>query len=327
MPQKFADRRQISSFFARLFVVAALCSHSAWAAEPSQVAAEVNGVGIPKERIVEERQLVLPFADAELEAKDAHALDRELLERLIERELLLQEAHKLGVQATDAELQQTLAEARKQFASENDFLSHLADAKLDLKRFTAGLRADLTIERLLNKQVFPSVKVSTDDVRALYEQHKEQFRVPEEVRARQIFLRVDRALGAEQEKLQREKAESLLTEARADPAHFADIAKRASDGSAKGNGGDLGYFTRNQMPKEFADAAFALKPGELSSVVRTDAGFHIILVEDRRGGNEQAFDVVKERLERELVESRRDAALKQYVAELRKRGRVIVYLS
>ncbi len=145
------------------------------------------------------------------------------------------------------------------------------------------------------------IVVSEDDLRKYYAENEKRFTVPEERRASHILVKADKdAPKAERDKA-RAKAEALLAEVRKNPQSFAEIARKNSDdeGSAA-KGGDLDFFGRGTMVKPFEDAAFSLKPGEISGIVESDFGFHIIQVTGARGGEKKSFESVRSTIENEV---------------------------
>ena len=153
------------------------------------------------------------------------------------------------------------------------------------------------------------VSVTEDELKTYYEEHRKNYHEEKAVHARHILFRVNPDASAEEVEAVKNKAQEILKLARAGQ-DFATLAKNYSEdpGSAK-NGGDLGYFTQSQMIKEFADAAFAIKPGEISDLVRTAFGFHIIKVEDVRPEKDLSFDEVKDSIKKILTERKaRDRA-------------------
>jgi peptidyl-prolyl cis-trans isomerase D len=160
------------------------------------------------------------------------------------------------------------------------------------------------------------VTVNEDDLRRSYQENIKRFVQPEERRARHILIEAKKDASPEQKKAARTKAEQLLAQLQKNPAQFAELAKKNSDdpGSAA-NGGDLDYFGRGAMTKPFEDAVFALKPGQLSGVVESDYGFHIILLTDVRGGQTQPYEAVKAQLE---DDARKQLAQREFAAAAEK---------
>jgi peptidyl-prolyl cis-trans isomerase D len=150
-------------------------------------------------------------------------------------------------------------------------------------------------------QVRSQTTVPAADVDALYRQNMSQYQTPEQMRASHILLKTE----GKDEATVRTAAEELLTKAKAPGADFAALAKQYSeDEGSKANGGDLDYFGRGRMVPEFEQAAFALKPGEISGVVKSDFGFHIIKVVDHKPATTRAIEEVRPELEEQLKTQR-----------------------
>jgi len=145
------------------------------------------------------------------------------------------------------------------------------------------------------------ISVSDEDLRKYYEENAARYTTPEERRASHILINAPKDAPADARAKARAKAEALLAQARKDPDSFAELAKKNSEdpGSAE-RGGDLDYFSRGAMVKPFEDAAFALKPGEISGVVESDFGYHIIKLTGVRGGEKKSFEAVRPELEAEV---------------------------
>lgn len=143
--------------------------------------------------------------------------------------------------------------------------------------------------------------VNEDDLRKYYEENKARYTQPEERHARHILIAAGQDASAEARAKAKAKAEALLQQLKAKPGDFAAVARKESqDPGSAAQGGDLDWFGRGAMTKPFEDAAFALKKGELSGVVQSDFGFHIIEVLDVRGGQGRPFEAVKAELEGEV---------------------------
>lgn len=154
------------------------------------------------------------------------------------------------------------------------------------------------------------VSVSEEDLRRSYEENKARYTTPEERRASHILIKTESGASAEQKKAARAKAEGLLAQLKQNPSLFAELARKNSDdpGSAA-TGGDLDFFGRGAMVKAFDETAFKLKKGELSGIVETEFGYHIILLTDIRGGQVQPFETVRGQIEEE---ARKQLAQRQY---------------
>lgn len=163
-----------------------------------------------------------------------------------------------------------------------------ANYKIPEKRSTAIFVID-------EVKIAATMQPSEADLRRAYEDQKDRFRNPERLKVRHILIKTTGKPDAEVSKLQA-KAEDLLKQIKGG-ANFADLAKKNSEdpGSAV-NGGDLGYIVKGQTVKNFEEAAWALKPGELSNVVKTEYGFHILQLQEKENARVRPFEEVKAEL-------------------------------
>jgi peptidyl-prolyl cis-trans isomerase D len=159
--------------------------------------------------------------------------------------------------------------------------------------------------------------VSEEDLRKYYDENMSRYTSAEERRASHILVKADKDAPAAEKQKAKAKAEALLAELRKKPAAFAELAKKNSDDPGSGErGGDLDYFGRGAMVKPFEDAAFAMKPGEISNVVESDFGYHIIRLDAVRGGEKKPFDAVRASIEdevkKQLAQKRYSEAAEQF---------------
>lgn len=145
------------------------------------------------------------------------------------------------------------------------------------------------------------VKVSEDEIKKWYDTHADRYAEPEQRRASHILIAVDAAASADQLKAAKARAEAVLKEVQAAPAEFAKIARAQSqDPGSKESGGDLGFFGRGSMVKPFEDATFSLKENEISGLVRSDFGFHIIKLTAIKAGKKRSFAEARNEIAAEL---------------------------
>jgi parvulin-like peptidyl-prolyl isomerase len=164
-----------------------------------------------------------------------------------------------------------------------------------------------------------SVRIPETEIRRQYDANLKDYRQEEQVKARHILF-MTRDAGPEVEQKAKARADSLLAAIRKDGGDFSELAKRFSqEPGAAARGGDLGWFGRGRMVKEFEDAAFALKPGEISPVVRTQFGYHIIKLEDRKDAGTKPFDEVRAELRMQMAQVRGDSTARRSANSLRRR--------
>ena len=161
------------------------------------------------------------------------------------------------------------------------------------------------------------ITVPEADLRRYYDENAARYTTAEQRRASHILIKADKDMSAAEHEKAKAKAEALLEQVRKNPGAFAELAKKNSDdpGSAV-NGGDLGFFDRGAMVKPFEDAAFAMKPGEISNLVESDFGYHIIELTGVRGGDKKSFESVRPQIEddvkKQLAQKRFAEAAEQF---------------
>ncbi len=213
-------------------------------------------------------------------------------------------------------LQLSSPERKRQFVENyimNDLLAEDGIAKgydrdPEITNQVDQLRRRLIVQKVMKDYQEPP-PLSDDEVRAYYEQNKRMFSGGQ-VRASHILVKDE------------ELAKRLREELRQDPSKFAELAKKNSiDTATAARGGDLGFFGQGRMVGEFERAAFALeKPGDISEIVKTPFGYHIIMLTDRKEGEEKPFDEVKDRIRIALLNSRRQEQVNDRLAALRKKA-------
>lgn len=178
------------------------------------------------------------------------------------------------------------------------------------ERYRAPEQASVEFVVLDLASIEKGLTVPEDDLRKYYAENESRYATPAERRASHILVKVDAGADAQAKARAREKAQAILARVKARPDTFADEARQNSDDpGSKAAGGDLDFFGKGAMVKPFEDAAFALKPGEISDIVETDFGFHVIRVTGQRGGEKKPFEAVRGEI---LAEVKRQLAQRRY---------------
>ena len=249
-------------------------------------------------------------------------MKQETLGLLIDQELLWQAAQTRGTLASVEEVNQALEEMLTQYRSEDLFLRTLTDEGYTQQSYREHLQR-LVSARKYQDEVAADVEISDADIHTFYIENPDSFQMPATVRARHILVTVDPAAGeAAIQAAWDEMAE--VVDQLAMGADFATLASEYSDDSSAARGGDLGYFPRSQMVEPFENAAFSLQPGELSDVVETRFGLHLIKVEDRRAAELLPEDLVRDQAHTYLQQQRRQEALDAELANLRAAAEIVI---
>jgi parvulin-like peptidyl-prolyl isomerase len=181
----------------------------------------------------------------------------------------------------------------------------------------------LQTERLRDLVVGP-IEPTEQELSAYLEEHREDYDTPEEVHARHILIRVPEG-ASEAEIAQAKKQIEDIKKELENGADFAELAKKYSqDPGSAPNGGDLGFFRRGQMVKEFEDAAFSLEPGQISDPVRTQFGFHLIKVEEKKPAQHPELAQIRERVLKDYIAAERTRRFEQFYAELKAHAKIFI---
>ncbi len=299
-------------------------ARTAIAASGDDRVALVNGTAITRHALDREMSGVrAQFArmGQPLSKQRAEEIRKRVLDNLINLELLYQESRKEGIRVDDAEVQKRFDNLKKRFPSEKEFKKTLRRMNLTESVMRRQLSRGIAIEKMLDRKIVKKITVPDKNIRAYYEAHKKLFVTPERIRASHILIKVEPKANKAYREKARKKIE-MIREKISKGEDFAALAKKYSQGPSGAKGGDLGYFSRGQMVKPFEDAAFALKPGEVSGIVETRFGFHIIKVADRKAAVVSDYGEVKEKIRQNLVREETRKAVGNYVATLKKTAEI-----
>lgn len=249
-----------------------------------------------------------------------------VLDRMVTQELLLQDARKNPPADLDAKVKEQLDRIRQREGNEETFKQHLTEAGLTLEKLTEQIRDGITVQENVQRIVNANVKVEPADCQKFFDDNRGQFRVPEMVRASHILILCSPDATAEikTQKLAQARAAQALVKG---GDKFEDVARKFSEDTTTAKlGGDLGYFAAGQMVREFDTAVFALKQDEVSDVVATQFGYHLIKLHDRKPPGERTFAEVKDDIERYLRNQRGQEVGANYMKTLREQIKVEVLL-
>lgn len=286
------------------------------------VVARVNGTVIYRKSVREVVQGALALTDSQPDAKTIGNLAREALDSLIALELLYQESQTRGTTVSAAAVDEDIARTKSRFPDARSF-----DALLKARGMTeADLRRDtqktLAVNRFLESSVWKDISITPQQVKDFYDRNREDFKHGAQIRVSHILIRVPDGASAADRASARQQATALLDRLKAG-ADFGDVARaNTQDANSAALGGDLGYIDKGDMDPAFEKAAFALSPGQLSGVVSTPYGFHIIKMTGRRDAGYESLADVQDRIKAALEKRARQQREADFVAELRKKAKV-----
>jgi peptidyl-prolyl cis-trans isomerase C len=292
------------------------------------VVAKVNGREIKKAELMDGAQMVqMRLAQVGQPVNASADFYHHVLDELIAIILLQQDAKAQGITASDQEVQQMLAARKQNFPNEEAYKKALAQAGITEEKLREQARDTISVQKYVQTRLAPQATVSDQAVKDFYEKNKGQMNVPERFHLRHILVMVDpKATPADREKA-KQKAQDLLKRVQGGE-DFAKVATEASDDpSSKGRGGDIGLVAKGQSPPAFEAAAFALKkPNELSPVVESSFGYHIIQLLERMPPSTVPYEQVKGRIEQMLKQQQVQKLFQVRADQLRAKGKVETYI-
>lgn len=293
------------------------------AVAPQTVVARVNGTPIDAVELRRAKKVLLrgqtPPADQEA------AIDKQAVEQLISAQLLYLASAKVEVKDLEKQIDAKLAMGKERFKDEQEFKNAIKELEMDEKELREYTRRDLLISQFVESTFVTKAVVTAEEIRAFYDKNLDKFKMEEAVTASHILIGVAGNATAEEKKKAREKADKLKKEL-AGGADFAALAKGNSTCPSSQQGGDLGSFGAGQMVPAFEKAAFALKPGEISDVVETEFGYHIIKLTAKKPAGTTDFNEVKVKIEDYLKGQKVNDAIGKYLEEARKTAKIEILL-
>lgn len=303
-------------------------------ADPSAVVVTVNGEAVTRGQVDQavDRQMRMAGAQMgnlppELLAQVKKQISQNTLESLVRQTLLDQQVEAAHIEVTEAE---ALAYIAERGAQQNppitvERLQQMVESQGgNFDEFKAEYRTGLARQKFMETQWAGKIDVNDADAQAYYEGHPKEFVKPEMVRASHILIAPDpNAADPNQAKaVAKAKAEALLTQVKSG-TDFAELAKANSSCPSKAQGGDLGIFGRGKMVKPFEDAAFALEPGEVSDVVETQFGYHIIKVTEHTDAQTVPLEEAKTGIIERLIAQKKNQAVQEYLQGLKDKATIV----
>jgi parvulin-like peptidyl-prolyl isomerase len=272
------------------------------------VALYVNGEKIGTDEIEEEIERLRPHHDRVFADMPPDERDRQLAqwsrENVIERVLLQQAARRDGEAVDPGEIESRYQELLKEHDDEEAFLKTVGETREKIKR---DLAERIRIDRLVDRITGPVPEPSEEAIRKHYEEHRDQYTTPSMVRASHIVKHFSRGTPPS---MLKKKMEKVLAKVRAE-GNFEELVAKHSD--CPENAGDLGYFPRGQMVPAFEEVVFNLKKGEISHVFKTEFGFHVAVVTDKRPPALVPLDQVREQIVEEFKDRVRQKAVEDFL--------------
>lgn len=294
-----------------------------------KIVAKVNGQAIYEDALA-------PYVERERKKfqkygvkKDTSALDKRLRERALDEvitlELIKQESMNIEIKNIDEIVEQKLKGVKDRYGSEEKYAAFLKEKGRTEDEIINSIKSNIHVEEYLKLTGIKDPVVPDEEIRAYYEKSREGFRRKENVKASHILIMVKDDAGAEEKEKAMAKAERIRKEI-VEGRDFAEAAKEYSEDGKAVLGGDLGNIEKGFMPPEFDAAAFSLKQGELSDIVKTKYGYHIIKVIERKPEEIAPYEDVKDFIEKYLQEGLAKRKRDSHIKELKSKAEIEMLL-
>lgn len=250
------------------------------------------------------------------------AMKQEVIDQLVSRELLYQESLKYPDADQKKKVEEQLKGIQQRFPTPEAYQEALKAQGFSEKELEGLIDKQVSVRHYVEAQIAPKASVPDEEVRKFYDENKEKFASPEQVRASHILIRCEPDAKPEDKEKAKAKAEEVRKRAAGGEEFAALATENSEDPGSKDSGGDLGFFTKDRMVEPFADAAFGLKVGEVSGVVETQFGYHVIKCTDRKEAGTVGFEEVKDNISAYLKGRALDEAVQAKVQELKRDAKV-----
>ena len=292
--------------------------------DPDKYVATVNGVGILREdyeTALLRTQQQLAMQGQQMSESDLPQLRQQILDQLVAEELIYQQAISQGVTAPQQQKDAQFQQIRGQFPTDEAWQNALTQGGTTEEDLKAEIERSLLIQLVVNEQLTEPLEVTDQEINSFYEENPSFFQQPEQIAARHILISTEGLSTDEEIQDARSRAQGVRDQL-IEGAEFAALARERSEGPSAAQGGQLGTFGRGQMVAPFEEAAFALQPGEISQVVQTQFGFHVIQVTERIDGGIVPLADVRDQVEQYLMQEKQAELINGYVEELREAANV-----
>ena len=286
---------------------------------PAEAAAIVNGVMIPIKIYNGQVQAILQqYASQGVTLQDAQQVElkNKILENLIDQELLYQDAKSTGLTVGDDAVNTQFETVKTQFPDDATYKKALEAQNITEEEIKADIGKTLLVENYINNKYQSSVKIDDADVLKFYQDNSQYFTRPEQARASHILIKVDPNAEDSVKKDAMDRIKAIKVRLN-NGEEFSDLARELSEGPSNTNGGDLGAFGHGQMVKPFEDAVFSMNVGDVSDVVETQFGYHLIKLTAKNPASTISLEDARTKIVDHLIQLKMAELVNAYVATLK----------
>jgi peptidyl-prolyl cis-trans isomerase C len=295
-------------------------------AQLPDVLARVNGAPIERGEFERALKSLEAQAGGPVPAEQRDVIYRQMLDQIVALKLLSQESVAKKVAIPETEIDGRVAQVRGQVPNEQAYTAALAERQMTPDKLKAEIRQQVLAKKLVEAEIVPTVAITEADLNDFYTKNPEKFQEPEAVHVSHIMLRTPENADAAAKKKAKADAQSVLGKLQKG-GDFAALAKQYSqDPGSAPNGGDLGFVPKGQTAPAFEQAAFAMKPGQLSGIVESPFGFHIIKMAEHRAARTVPLQEVRPQVEQFLKNQKTQERTAAYVEKLKAKAKVQILI-
>ncbi len=251
---------------------------------------------------------------------------RKILEQIIEERLIDQEVRKIGFKATPKEVEATIEEIKKRNnATQKDLENALARDGITFEAFKKEIEKRILRTRFISVMIKVESKFGDKELLEFYQKNIDRYRSNELYRPGHILFLIPKEATPEEVSQIRKKCEKVLEKIKRGE-DFGEMALLYSEDASSKDRGDLGYFKKGELLPAFEKEALRLRVGEVSGIIRTEHGFHIIKLLDRKGGEPTPFEEIKEKVKADYMEGEMERALRQFLTKLKEKSIIEIKL-
>lgn len=290
------------------------------------IAARVNGVSITEQQIEMALDEYMPRAyfHGNVTAEKRAAFRPKALEDLIKKELYLQEAKKIGLEVKKEDLKAELKKYRDKFSSEKDFRRELKNAGFTLEQFEQFLENKLLLKVFTEEEISKKSGVSEEYLKDFYARNKESYVLPDAFRVRHILIRVAPTADNQERAKLKKDAEDVLAKAKGGE-DFGELAYKYSMDDYRVKGGDLGLLHKGRMLPEIESVALDMAVGQISDIIETIYGYHIVKLDEKVPGKQLSFEESRDKIKQSAEETRRNEIEGNLLNKLKANAKIEVY--
>lgn len=309
------EEQKVDSAAPQKAVEAAPAESEAFKALPD-VVATVNGVELLKSDLEKIYSMISAQTKMSGDAKSDKEVVDVALGELLNMEVLKQESANRNIVPSSEDIESEMKTIRANFPDDAAFEATLKGRGLTMEGVKKSITEQLSVQKMLEKEVQSKISISAEEIKKFYSENPDYFKTKDSVRASHILIKTEENADEKTVVEARKKIDAILTELKKG-GDFAKIAQEKSEGPSGPKGGDLGYFGKGQMVPSFEEAVYKLQVGELSDVVKTQFGFHIIKLVDIKKAGTTPLSEVEESIKMFISRQKGEEVFKKFVAKLR----------